>query len=100
MVAHLGAGSGNASNAGSSGAGGQIGSALSAFGLGGGSAKGGSGGIPFTIQGTTKNPVFVPDMAGMAEGLIKNRTGGAAGTQPANSPAGILGGILGRKKTP
>ncbi|MGH7838561.1 MAG: hypothetical protein ACREQC_12170, partial [Candidatus Binataceae bacterium] len=100
MVAHLGGGSGNTSNTGSSAAGGQVASALSGFGLGGGSAKGTSGGIPFTIQGTTKNPVFVPDVAGMAEGLIKNRTGGITGTQPSNSPAGILGGILGRKKTP
>ncbi|MGH9757503.1 MAG: AsmA family protein [Candidatus Acidiferrales bacterium] len=100
MVAHLGGGSGNTSNTGSSAAGGQVASALSGFGLGGGSAKGTSGGIPFTIQGTTKNPVFVPDVAGMAEGLIKNRTGGITGTQPSNSAAGILGGILGRKKTP
>lgn len=100
MVAHLGAGGGSASSSGTSGAGGQVGSALSAFGLGGSSPKGGSGGIPFTIQGTTKNPVFVPDVAGMAKGLIGNRIGGATGTQPSNSPAGILGGILGRKKTP
>lgn len=100
MVAHLGAGGASSTNAGSSGAGGQIGSALSAFGLGAGSAKGGSGGIPFMIQGTTKNPIFVPDVAGMAKSLIGNRTSGATGGQPANSPAGILGGILGRKKTP
>ncbi|MGH9699518.1 MAG: AsmA family protein [Candidatus Acidiferrales bacterium] len=100
MVAHLGSASASASNTGASGTGGQVASALSGFGLGGGSSKGSSGGIPFTIQGTTKNPVFVPDVAGMAEGLIKGRTGGATGTQPTNSAAGILGGILGRKKTP
>jgi AsmA protein len=29
-------------------------------------------GIPFSIQGTTANPKFVPDVKGMATGLLKN----------------------------
>ena len=41
--------------------------ALSSF-TGGGKSKGG-GGIPFTLSGTTSNPIFLPDLGGMAKGL-------------------------------
>jgi AsmA protein len=60
-----------------------------------------SGGIPFMIQGTTSNPIFVPDVAGMAGGLAKSQLGGitsGAGGTPADQASGILGGLLGGKK--
>ena len=62
---------------------------------------GGSGGatIPFFIQGTTSNPVFVPDVAGIAQQQLKNRLGGAMGSNPAgNSLGNALGGLFGKKK--
>jgi len=70
----------------------------------GGGGKGGSGGgIPFRITGTTSNPIFVPDVAGMAQGMA---TGGAASmlnggkgaTGAAGGAAGALGGLLDKKK--
>ena len=65
-------------------------------GMGGGGAT-----IPFFIQGTTSNPTFVPDVAGIAEQQLKNRLGGGAlGKTPAgNSPLGnALSGLFGKKK--
>ena len=62
-----------------------------------------SGGIPFRIEGTTSNPIFVPDVAGMAGGLAKsqlgNITSGTGGT-PADQAVGALGGLFGKKKKP
>jgi len=62
-------------------------------------ALGGSNkGIPFSIQGTTSNPSFVPDVAGMAgsvaSGMLQNAVSGKAG---AAKGAGALGGLLGKK---
>jgi AsmA protein len=69
----------------------------------GGGSKGDSGGIPFKITGTTSNPIFVPDVAGMAQGMatggaasMLNGGKGAAGA--AGGAAGALGGLLGKKK--
>jgi AsmA protein len=66
--------------------------------------KGGS--IPFSIQGTTSDPKFVPDVKGMVGSELKgglgnalgNLTGGKnnSGSQP--SPMDALGGLLGKKK--
>jgi AsmA protein len=75
----------------------------------GGGGKGGSGGggIPFRVTGTTSNPIFVPDVAGMAGGLAKGGVGAALGGGKAlggaaggatGSAAGALGGLLGKKK--
>jgi AsmA protein len=61
------------------------------------------GGIPFKIEGTTSNPIFVPDVAGMAGGLAKSQLGGltsGAGGTPAEQATGVLGGLLGKKKKP
>jgi AsmA protein len=69
-------------------------SALSSF-TGGGTSQ--SGGIPFTITGTTSNPVFMPDVAGVVGSAVKGRTG--ASTSPADTASGILGGLLGKKKS-
>jgi AsmA protein len=55
------------------------------------------GTIPFTVTGTPSNPLFLPDIAGMAGGLVK----GAAGTStsPADAASGILG-LFQKKKSP
>jgi AsmA protein len=50
---------------------------------------GGSNGIPFKIEGTTKDPIFVPDVAGAATNMVKN---------PESMATGALGGLLGKKK--
>jgi AsmA protein len=58
------------------------------------------GGIPFRIEGTTSNPIFVPDVAGLAEGVAKGTVGGlaGAGASGGSKAAGALGGLLGKKK--
>ena len=64
---------------------------------------GNSKGIPFTISGTTSNPHFVPDMAGVAGSVAQGALGqvmqgkGAANTQT-NGLTNALGGFLGKKK--
>jgi AsmA protein len=78
---------------------GGIGTMTSALGSLGGS-KTSSGGIPFTITGTTSNPIFLPDVKGMAgnmaKGLGGNATGAAGGA--AGAATGALGGLFGKKK--
>jgi AsmA protein len=68
---------------------------------GGGSLAGGlsqlttmgqSKGIPFLIQGTTSNPVFVPDIGGMVGGTVQAPVQGVEGL------GGVLGGFFGKKK--
>jgi AsmA protein len=66
------------------------------------SAGSASGGIPFKIQGTTSNPSFTPDLAGMTSGLAKGITSvptqiPGAGNLPGNL-GGALGGLFGKKK--
>jgi len=53
-------------------------------------------GIPFTITGTTSNPVFLPDMKAMAGSMAKGAisTPGNAG----KAATGALGGLFGNKK--
>ena len=55
-----------------------------------------SQGVPFKITGTTSNPVFLPDVAGMAGSMAK----GAIGTpgNAAGAATGALGGLFGKKK--
>ncbi len=69
-------------------------STLSSF-TGGAAAKGGS--IPFTVTGTASNPIFLPDIAGMAGGMVKGAAGSS--TSPANAASGILG-LFQKKKSP
>ena len=62
---------------------------------------GGSNGIPFSIQGTTSNPSFVPDVAGVAGSVASGAIKGAvSGKVPGvkGAPTEALGGLLGRKK--
>ncbi len=47
------------------------------------------GTVPFRIEGTTSNPIFIPDVAGAMGGTL---------TAPAEGVGGILGGIFGKKK--
>lgn len=68
-----------------------------------GGAQSNGGGIPFRIQGTTSNPVFVPDLAGIASGLGSGLGSGAATGGKPVMPSGkdlgdALGGLFGRKK--
>jgi AsmA protein len=50
------------------------------------------GELPFLIQGTTSNPVFLPDMAGAISSTAK------APVQTVQGVGGMLGGIFGKKK--
>ena len=50
-------------------------------------------GIPFMIQGTTSNPVFIPDVAGLAKGM-----GNQAASPGQQDLGGILGGLLKKRK--
>ncbi|MGD1210500.1 MAG: AsmA family protein [Candidatus Acidiferrales bacterium] len=79
---------------------GGIGTMTSALGSLGGSKNSQGGGIPFTITGTTSNPIFLPDVKGMAGNMVKgiggNATGAAGGA--ASAAQGALGGLFGKKK--
>jgi AsmA protein len=60
-------------------------------------------GIPFSITGTTSNPTFVPDVAGVAGSVAKGAVGNAVSaktgaTKGATGAVGALGGMLGKKK--
>jgi AsmA protein len=46
-------------------------------------------GVPFLVQGTTSNPVFLPDVGGMVSNTVQ---------APAQGLGGILGGLFGKKK--
>ena len=92
-------------------AGSGVGGALGTLGGGGGKNGGCKGGttIPFIIQGTASDPKFVPDVGGVAAGMLKSQLGCAGGsvsniTKPgAQSPADTinsLGGLFGKKKKP
>jgi AsmA protein len=71
-----------------------------------GSGQGSKGGIPFHIGGTTSDPKFMPDLAGLAGGLAggagSGLAGDAASAGKALAPAGgdlgkTLGGLFGKK---
>ena len=71
---------------------------------GAGSVLGGKSGgkttIPFAIQGTTSDPKFIPDVAGMAGALGSQLGSSLQGGQGAQGVANTLGGLLGKKKKP
>jgi AsmA protein len=77
---------------------------------GGGGSSGCKGGttVPFQIQGTTADPKFLPDVGGLAAGMMKSQLGcagglGVSGAKEAGAaPAGAaksLGGLF-KKKPP
>jgi AsmA protein len=45
-------------------------------------------GIPFSVEGTTADPKFVPDVKGMAKGMLKGL--GSAGEKPSSSLSGLF----------
>ena len=79
-------------------AGGGITGGLSSL-TGGGGGKSGSNGIPFTVTGTTSNPVVMPDVSGIAKNAITNGVVGNPASK-ANIASGLAGGLLGKKKAP
>ncbi|MGO9083918.1 MAG: AsmA family protein [Candidatus Sulfotelmatobacter sp.] len=58
------------------------------------SAAVGGMGIPFSIAGTTSDPKFVPDVKGMATGLLKGLSKGNSGQQ---NPLSGLSGLFKKK---
>ena len=114
----VGNATGSASNAVSDAVGGLLGK------VPGGSAAGGAGGLlgncksaggnsgmtlPFQIKGTTSSPTFIPDVGGVAAGMLKSQLscfggGSQAKTstqqQPANpvNPVDAIGGLFKKKK--
>jgi AsmA protein len=75
------------------GAAGAMTSALTTF---GNSMKSQGGGIPFKIEGTTSNPIFLPDVAGMAGNFGKGAV--KAPENAVGAATSVLGGLLGKKK--
>jgi hypothetical protein len=51
--------------------------------------------IPFVIQGTTSDPKFIPDVKGMASGLMQNALGGNKAGQ--KNPLGGVSGMFKKK---
>jgi hypothetical protein len=77
----------------SGGAVGGVASALSSFTGGGAGAK--SLTVPFSVRGTTSNPVFVPDVSGAVNNIVKSNLGNSGNA--ASAVSGILGGFLKKK---
>jgi len=99
MVANL-AGAAGALTSVAGAAGGGMTGALSSLAGGGGGGKGSSNGIPFMIQGTTSNPQVIPDVGGMATSAIKGGVVPGSKGSTASAATGLVGGLLGKKKTP
>jgi len=53
-------------------------------------------GIPFSIDGTTADPKFHPDVKGMAKGMLQGVLGGKGNTQ--QNPLSGLGGLFKKKQ--
>jgi AsmA protein len=75
-------------------------------GAGGGGCKTGTT-VPFQIQGTTADPKFIPDVGGLAAGMLKSQLGCAAGlgsgagkdaTKAPADAVNALGGLFKKKK--
>jgi len=74
-----------------------------------GGCKGGGTSVPFLIHGTASDPKFIPDVGGLAAGLLKSQLG-CAGTSAAGSTKSLaqgqnpadaisaLGGLFKKKK--
>jgi len=55
-------------------------------------------GVPFSIQGTTADPKFVPDVKGMAKGLLQGALSGKGNNQQQSPVSNVMG--LFKKKQP
>ncbi len=65
----------------------------------GGRGGGASGGIPFLIQGTTSQPVFLPDVGGaLASGIANPLQKGSQQQTPTNPAGNVLDQFFGKKK--
>jgi len=51
-------------------------------------------GIPFTVQGTTSDPKFMPDVKGIAGGMLKDALSGKPNP---NNPLNGLSGLFKKK---
>jgi hypothetical protein len=80
-------------------AGGGVTGALSSLTGGGGGSKSGNNGIPFIVQGTTSNPVVLPDVGGMAKSALTNGIAGNPASKT-NVASGFVGVLLLKNKTP
>jgi len=74
---------------------------------GGGSGCKGGTTVPFMIEGTTSDPKFVPDVGGLAAGMVKSQLGcaegavsGVATAQKPGEALGAIGNLFGGKKKP
>ena len=69
-----------------------------------GGCKGGTTTVPFLIHGTASDPKFIPDVGGLAAGMLKSQLGCAGttktlvqGQNPADAISS-LGGLFKKKK--
>ena len=60
--------------------------------------QGGSGTLPFMIEGTTSNPRFVPDVKGMLGNQLKSGIPGLPGQTQGGSVVNSVNGLFGKKK--
>jgi AsmA protein len=60
---------------------------------------GGMGAVPFTVSGTTSDPKFMPDVKGIAGGLLKNALNGT-GKPDQQNPVDTVMGLFNKKKPP
>jgi hypothetical protein len=60
-------------------------------------AVGGMGAIPILVSGTTSDPKFMPDVKGMAGGLLKNALNGQ-GNPGQQNPVNTVMGLFNKKK--
>jgi AsmA protein len=67
-------------------------------GMGAIAGMGSKGGIPFTIQGTSSDPSFKPDVKGLVTDKIKDLTGD--GSSAAGAAENLIHGLFGGKKKP
>jgi AsmA protein len=108
MVATLAKSAGGATSAAAppaTGTSGILGGVLGKVAGGVGSAATAGSRIPFMIEGTTADPKFVPDVKGIAAGMLKAKLGGLVSTgstsqpqQNTSNPLGGLGGLFKKKK--
>jgi AsmA protein len=109
MVATLAKAVASAAGSPASGAGDGIGGLLSQVTGAAGGCKGGATSVPFLIHGTASDPKFIPDVGGLATGILKAQLG-CAGTSAVGSPKTLaqgqnpadaisaLGGLFKKKK--
>jgi AsmA protein len=109
MVATLANAVASATGGATSGATGGVGGLLTQVTGAAGGCKGGATAVPFLIHGTASDPKFIPDVGGLATGILKSQFG-CAGTSAAGSPKALaqgqnpadaisaLGGLFKKKK--